>query len=87
MFLDPSDWKNYYKTVAKRLNNKCHTLGRDKCYDELTEEQYREESSAGVKAAHAHLFYKSPSCSVALGGSLLKFSIYGLISLLSILLI
>ena len=59
-----NDWKNFYKTRYNRLDNRCHTLAREKCYEELTDEKYDAENYWNRLTKSAHLYYNSVKCAV-----------------------
>lgn len=74
IILGTEDWRSYFTTYFKRLNNKCHTLQRFTCYEDLTEQQYRDESKYAGKSVNAHLFYNSVPCSRTISAIFTKVS-------------
>jgi hypothetical protein len=60
--LDTYDWRNLENHFINKLKNKCHTITRDQCYDETSEEQRRSDFILITKTKEAHLFYGAPDC-------------------------
>jgi hypothetical protein len=70
----------------KRLNNKCHTLARDKCYDDVPDDRYKEDFKILTRTKDAHKFYNAPKCVYdTLSASKLQISMYSIFILLGIL--
>ena len=60
--VNKDDWKKYFKLKNKQRDNSCHTERRDKCNDEMSDNDLDELRYYERKTKRAHLFYKSSNC-------------------------
>ena len=56
------DWKKYFKLKNKQKDNSCHTVRRNECNDEMSDNDLDELRYYERKTKRAHLFYKSSNC-------------------------
>jgi hypothetical protein len=79
-YIGCGDWENYFKAHYDMLNNKCHSLSRNECYDDYTDEKYRAEGYWQRTTRDAHLYYNSVKCaSDVMSSCLSKISIFTVI--------
>jgi len=55
-------WRSYYKTKAKAFANKCHTLNRGNCNEQIPDALQKEVASADRRSQNAHMYKAAVPC-------------------------
>ena len=69
LILDGAAWNKYYDSIVAEYANKCHTMKRFDCYENIKSKKLSEVQSNERKTIAKHLFYDAPDCVVKIFGA------------------